>query len=64
MLECYSKHQFLAVESLFVEMLKNDFLSINQLGFAEKVFTGKSFVKEAAAFRCRHKVRTGNLIST
>lgn len=35
---------------------------MNQLGFADKVFTGKSFVKEAAAFRCRHKVRTGNLL--
>jgi hypothetical protein len=63
MFKCYSKHQLLAIESLIIEMLKNDFLSTNQLGIAEKVFTGKAFIKEAAAFKCRHKVRTGNLLN-
>lgn len=54
MLEAYGKTRFLAIESLFVEMLKTDKLSMAQLRMAEGIFTGKAFIREAASFRSRH----------
>ena len=62
MLECHAKHRFLAIESLFVEMLKHDALSMHQLERVENVFSGKAFVKEATACKCRHKVGNGHLL--
>lgn len=63
MIGVYAQFRYLAIESLFVEMLKHDRLSLKQLDQADQIFTGKAFIKEAKAFKCRHKIRSGNCLT-
>ncbi|WP_175537604.1 hypothetical protein, partial [Mycobacterium tuberculosis] len=60
MLNEYSQNKFLAVESLFINALKSDIISLKQLEIIEKFFSSKAFIKESAAFKCREIVRAGN----
>ena len=63
MLQEYEENKFLAVESLFVDSLKNDVLSLSQIEVAENILSGKAFLKESISFKCREIIRSGNSLN-
>jgi hypothetical protein len=63
-LNVYLIFKFLALESLVIEMLKTDILSLTQVKIAEKVFLSKAFSKESVAFKYRDMIRSGKKLNS
>ncbi|WP_341278981.1 hypothetical protein [Paenibacillus sp. FSL H8-0537] len=59
MLYEYKANGFISLESILITAMKKDSLSLAQVMELEQFLSGSAFLKEAEAFKCRGKVRSG-----
>lgn len=63
MVDDYAATNFLAIESLIIEEMKNDAVTESQLASLSKVFQSKIFLKELYIYKCRNALSNDKPLS-